>query len=1047
MEQIYYTQCPVGYGLGVSNGFQIKRRTEGYPLSGDFRHLGLKAFPAGGRTLAPPSLRYRRVVDRAEVAWLTPRPMEYETERGLWGRPGGHFAHGVILDTADVNALDGWLAGLYDRPFWRRSDPEPSRGRPPESAEISPDDLLTQLDFAAVARLGEGLSHDLVARLLTALATVAREGRTLFLIDEPDRLGPRIALLTFLIPPPFRASLTFSTYHDRPEELPGYRIHGATPAVRPNRPLWLTQGIVADLTNGSVEPHVEPASWSREVARWVEGGMASEWDDFARRWAQAEGSPGYVAWDQTWLDRLVDFGRAIRRTPSDPAWADEARLAAWAAASRLSGEWAAARGPDWWREAEVGAGEGRRALLTLASWPAIWGSSREAAWGEVVARWFGGTPELEAAAVVFAKGAASNAVRFGFVQALRKALPEDSWSTVRGRLDDVFRSNPKMVALWSVPEAVAAAVAGRLEPLRELIARFEGLGEPVETLLEAARVEAEERPKRVERVGEALIDAFDRPPALRWALGQGDLAVYWLRAYLRRRLAMPDDREGLKSLLDETPDELRHALASVVLAVAADRGLPDDGFRWGVEEVLMAILETERPTNPAWPGHYLDRSASDLALIQMLFTRSTRSTAVRAWFEAAKGRGELGPQHLERLAHLKTLARSLDVRSAGGLDAVDLTRVPGCDRGEILARLLRRDANAGADSGPLLERCGSAWVESLLPDSPDLPKIARVVAESDLLAEVGDVETWFHRLDLVRDRLAADRGLGPDGLVGRVIACRARRSVPDRATWALRDYLVNGESTWRTIAEDFRLDLNGVEPDSSPAVVEAWDREISKRRPERFWQVVLNVCDGRRLAAVVAARAGDLATLGRLAWWDHPRHPEALDDLRDGYARLVPLAPIAEEALNGVQNWMEGRRAGEPPARSRPWLSPHGLARWSCLDRLSKDIFREGITDQTRRFSILNWANVLPLASIPPEDRYRLVAWVLFKLEDPSALDVARVGLWLVRSGVTDPARLADWPSSLAGIADVPQRIVRDRKDLVDALRREIAQVVKDRVG
>ena len=47
MKQIYYTQCPIGYGLGASNGFQIKRLSPGYPISGDFRHLGLRAFVPG----------------------------------------------------------------------------------------------------------------------------------------------------------------------------------------------------------------------------------------------------------------------------------------------------------------------------------------------------------------------------------------------------------------------------------------------------------------------------------------------------------------------------------------------------------------------------------------------------------------------------------------------------------------------------------------------------------------------------------------------------------------------------------------------------------------------------------------------------------------------------------------------------------------------------------------------------------------------------------------------------------------------------------------
>ena len=42
MNQIYYTQCPIGYGLGASNGFQIKRLSSGYPVSGDFRHFSLR---------------------------------------------------------------------------------------------------------------------------------------------------------------------------------------------------------------------------------------------------------------------------------------------------------------------------------------------------------------------------------------------------------------------------------------------------------------------------------------------------------------------------------------------------------------------------------------------------------------------------------------------------------------------------------------------------------------------------------------------------------------------------------------------------------------------------------------------------------------------------------------------------------------------------------------------------------------------------------------------------------------------------------------------
>src|SRR6185437_1007303 len=99
----------------------------------------------------------------------------------------------------------------------------------------------------------------------------AREGRTLFLIDEPERLGPRVMLLTFAFPEALRPALTFSTYHDRPEELPGFRVQGTAPAARPNRPALAGQGIVADLVAGTFEPAVAPARWARTLASWLVG--------------------------------------------------------------------------------------------------------------------------------------------------------------------------------------------------------------------------------------------------------------------------------------------------------------------------------------------------------------------------------------------------------------------------------------------------------------------------------------------------------------------------------------------------------------------------------------------------------------------------------------------------------------------------------------------------------------------------------------------------------------------------------------------------------
>ena len=172
MEQIYYTQCPIGYGLGASNGFQIKRLDASYPPSGDFRFLGMRAFLPGTRALAPPALRYRRDGEVAEVAFLTPRAHEYQTERGPWGRPGGHFAHGLRLDAAGLAAFANWPAGLFDNPGWRRSDPEPTRGRAPEPVAL---DLAGPPTFAAVAPTARGIEPE-------------RAGEA---ADGPGRLGAR----------------------------------------------------------------------------------------------------------------------------------------------------------------------------------------------------------------------------------------------------------------------------------------------------------------------------------------------------------------------------------------------------------------------------------------------------------------------------------------------------------------------------------------------------------------------------------------------------------------------------------------------------------------------------------------------------------------------------------------------------------------------------------------------------------------------------------------------------------------------------------------
>src|SRR4051812_13194370 len=102
MEQVYYTACPVGYGLGAGSGYQVKRITPGYQVTGDWRQLAFHPFVRETKALAPGALRYWRHGDAATVSWITPRATEFETERGGWGRPGGYLAHVVRLEAREI---------------------------------------------------------------------------------------------------------------------------------------------------------------------------------------------------------------------------------------------------------------------------------------------------------------------------------------------------------------------------------------------------------------------------------------------------------------------------------------------------------------------------------------------------------------------------------------------------------------------------------------------------------------------------------------------------------------------------------------------------------------------------------------------------------------------------------------------------------------------------------------------------------------------------------------------------------------------------------
>jgi GTPase-associated protein 1, middle domain len=1063
MEQIYYTQCPVGYGLGASNGFQVKRLSRGYPMSGDFRHLGLRAFPGGGRSLAPPTLRYRRDGEIAEIAWLTPRSNEYETERGLWGRPGGHFAHGLRLDAAELKALKRWPAGLFDSAIWKRTDREPSRGRPPDELDLGSPGWFRPSEFAEVAPLAEGIDPDRLARLLTALARVTREGRTLYLIDEPSKLGPLIALLTFAFPEKLRDDLTFSTYHDRPEELPGLRLSGTIPLARPNKPALTAQGIVADLTLGTFEPRIEPASWARTLANWLvkhDPVDEADWSatDGRARAAKLPMSPE-SPWSDDWLGSLHAYPEALRTktAPGEPStWQELTDFTRWLTQTNLGDEWVRPRNPAWWLEA-AGLGkevaEARGSLVVHLALRDAWrGDSQPSAWGDVVAAWFRDVePSERDTSIDTILQSSPKSKRPAFARALLRGLTPEGADAVLNRL----RDDPSVDRAMLLPleaSAAVAAILGGSDPatLRGIVEESLSFPGATSAVLDAVEAGVVDQPESLPVLTASITAAFDLEApgeareGLAWALRRGSEAIDWLAPALRPVLADPGRQDLWAALLERTPEDARPSLARTVLAIATDPGLPDEAFRWGIEAVLLPLAP--RPSQPRWAETYLSRTASDLDLLRRLVAPENRKLGVLAWLNQARSRSELSPEQAARIDSCLDYARALNSKDPNSLLKIHVPNVPNEERGLVLGQMLSHVGGTSLEGLPfVLDAARQAWPGAFQPGAAGLRSLANPLAKC--LAPLNLTPApYFARLTKILERLNLTQGLlrgfEPDGLAAEIVAASPRIAGATADPWPLRQYLLRLENAWRTLTVDVRRDLAEVKPKQAADVLARWDQKLTQEKPERFFELFLNACDAPRLASVVSARAADFKTLPPLPWWDHVRHAEALDDLRDGYARTVPLAPLEEGRLFVVRNWVDG--SSKKPAQGGPaTLSTRGLVRWRCLEALTN--FQNAGRGPEVRLPIVNsWEADLPVQALPPDDRYRLVAWVILGLDSAEPYQLARLATWLKRSGIKDPPRLARWAEEIEDLTEIPGDLKLFRSGMVAELRGELFRLLKD---
>ncbi|HEX8200274.1 MAG TPA: hypothetical protein VF590_07290, partial [Isosphaeraceae bacterium] len=1033
----------------------------------------------------------------AELAWLTPRPQEYETERGLWGRPGGHFAHGLRLEPRELKALANWPAGLDDWPFWCRSDPRPTRGSPPTELPVYPHHLAARPDFAAEIR--DAAALDLLARLLTALARATLGGQTLFLVDpEPRRLRRWVALLTFAFPEPMRPALTFSTYHERPEELPGFRLQGTIPAARPNRAALLGLGSIADLASGAIEPRSESARWATTLAGWLVRGDEASWartDERARRiWARR---PPEAPWSDDWLDGLIGIHAAILHYEPPAAVEDWDRLTlltAWARGAGLAAEWVRVRGPRWWIDA-AGAGahpaEARAALRAHAglneAWnfaavskaadgtvvvPAAWQAADPvAAWGEAVGLWFrGAEPGERLAAVVAILEAAPPASRREFLKGVVRGLTPPVAAEVLAALaaDEAFDRSlllpleAQMAAGRSLDGTEEAALPDVLR--RALAAGPDALVAVLAVLAEVAAG----RPGAAATLAVPLTDVLEeadrlgRPEALGWALRQ-EPARAWLGPYLRALFTPPQDQEAWRQLRARTPAELRPRLARVILDVAGADGRHDEAFLWGIEEILVTLTKADRRRDPALPRAYLDRIPGDLPLFKKLFFKGHRKPGLKEWLDEARagdlrdGRHGLTAEQHARIARCEAFHEVLARQDVARLRDVALPETRPSERGWLLKLLVK---NLGARSfravEVCLDACRRAWGAGAFgADAPCLPDLAGPLAEALLVPGADGPPTpddWFGRLRRALDLLGVPRSpgprFGPAGLAAAVVAATTRLTPLPFSPWELRHFLLQSDEAWMLLAADIRRALPAGHPAAALAAFRDWNDHLEKgTHSARFFELVLNLCDEPALGAIVPAAAAELKTLGDLPWWDRHRFPGARDDLRDRFARRSPIAPLPRKSLIAALDWLDPPQPGEArlvpheedllewsprDAHSLPKLSAVGRARWLCIEEMTKTRELLWIGPETVSY----WGGALPLEPLEAPDRYRLLAWLIYKT-DPAVqvnypLDV--LADWAVRMGLVDVGRIARWAEDMPAGLEVDDDRRRGRRKFVEDL-------------
>ncbi|GAA2106601.1 hypothetical protein [Actinomadura alba] len=229
--QLHYTSAKSGPDGRA--GFQFVAETPGLPPGLRTAVSPLMVYrPPPHAPLSPSTDELARFPVGLAYDRLDERPVLVRCRylgRDYSGRYGNFFAHAVVADTAELEGLRPME--LWHAPLW---DDAPASGLLPALDELSPGDgfepdaladwLADQWDVAS--------TYDLLARLIDAVTTVLGRdhGRIILVADDTELIARWIAVVSYSLPVPAAALMSFITYSADPGVAP-QRVVGTTPDV------------------------------------------------------------------------------------------------------------------------------------------------------------------------------------------------------------------------------------------------------------------------------------------------------------------------------------------------------------------------------------------------------------------------------------------------------------------------------------------------------------------------------------------------------------------------------------------------------------------------------------------------------------------------------------------------------------------------------------------------------------------------------------------------------------------------------------------------